>query len=135
MMEAEVVVEEKPTHRHADWDRNDRQRRELAIKLTNEKFGTSNGNATLDYYNAEQKLFFAQKFFDDDNITWARITAVKNGSNGFNEFFIEANSDIPRKPIVEHQKMEPSQEIIRCPYCVSKNLLSNVNCTQCGAAL
>lgn len=135
MSENPKSIEETTLWVHADWDRNDRERRELAIKLTNEKFGTQQGNATLDYYTPEQQLFFAKIFFDDDSITKARITAVKNISNGFNEFFIEANSNAPKQPAVENPETRSGQEMVRCQYCVTKNLSSNTNCSKCGAPL
>lgn len=76
--------------KYADYDRNFPKEREKAIGLTNIKFGTKIGNATLDEYTPEQLLFFARLFFNDQRITRAKLIAEFNSSTGFNEFYIQA---------------------------------------------
>lgn len=77
--------------RHADYDRNlGFARREAAIRATNEKFGVTVGNATLNEYTSEQASYFAQQLYSDPTIVRAKITAERNLDNGFNEFYIEA---------------------------------------------
>lgn len=83
---------EQPTNpKHGTWDRSfDFHEREAAIKATNEKFHVLVGNGTLNQYTEQQALFFAKQIFHDESIVRAKITSVKNVSNGFNEFYVEA---------------------------------------------
>lgn len=76
--------------KYTTWDQYNLEKVLDATKATNEKFGAHQGNATLDGYDGEQAVYFAQQVFGDPTITRVEITPVKNVAHGWNEFFIQA---------------------------------------------